>query len=57
MYFIFLRFFGCTEIFNGHCSTLHNNACTLSCVERLPVVNDQCMELNNFQVEVSQFLG
>jgi hypothetical protein len=56
MYFIFLRFFGCTDFFADHCLSVlsHENTCSLKCVDKLPVISDQCTELSNFQVEVSR---
>jgi hypothetical protein len=54
-YFIYLRFFGCNDLFDSHClgSLLKENGCALRCVNKLPVINDKCKGVDNYQVEVN----
>ncbi|KAI6176422.1 Adenylyl cyclase V [Aphelenchoides bicaudatus] len=53
-YFIYLRFFGCDSLFTEQCvdSLSQRNGCTLKCVNKLPVIADQCTGVENYQVEL-----
>lgn len=57
-YFIYLRFFGCNDLFDVQClgALSHKNDCTLQCVNKLPVIGDHCTGVGNFQVEVIRCL-
>lgn len=55
MYFIFLRFFGCTDPFDESClgALTPNTTCSLKCVNKKPIIDGSCTMLENNQIEVS----